>query len=217
MLRPDGRVRAVETTAGLAMARTPRRRRAPGRAARRASAAAAARAAAKSACRSSRSSSPTETRSRPGVIPAAEQLGLGRLAMRGRRRVDDHRVDAPERGGQFGERQCVDDRPAGGAATVDLEGHHPAGDAGPELAQRDVVLGMARQTRVEDGTHAVLTLEPGRECRGRGGVALDPDGQGQDPAQDEERLERTERRAGVDLDALDGGDELPVDRPRPRR
>ena len=123
--------------------------------------------------------------------------------------MDDHRVDAAERGGQLGERHGVDDRPAGGPATLDLEGEHPAGDAGPELAQRDVVLGMARQTRVEDGTHAVLTLEPGRQCRGGRGVALDPDGEGQDPAQDEEGLERPEGRAGIDLDALDVGDAAP--------
>ena len=39
-------------------------------------------------------------------------------------------------------------------------------------------------------------------------MALDADGEGQDPAQDEERLERTERRPGIDLDALDPGDQL---------
>ena len=59
--------------------------------------------------------------------------------------------------------------------------------------------------------HAVLTLEPGRQCRGGRGVALGPDGEGQDPAQDEEGLERAEGRAGIDLDALDVGDQ----RPRP--
>jgi hypothetical protein len=64
--------------------------------------------------------------------------------MRRRWRVDDHRVDAAERGGQLGERQCVDDRPAGGPATLDLEGEHPAGNPGPELAERDLVLGMTR-------------------------------------------------------------------------
>ena len=41
-------------------------------------------------------------------------------------------------------------------------------------------------------------------------MALGTDGEGQDPAQDEERLERPEGRPGVDLDALDAGDERPV-------
>ena len=45
----------------------------------------------------------------------------------------------------------------------------------------------------------------------RCGVALDPDGQGQDAAQDEERLERPERGAGLDLDPLDLGDHGPSD------
>ena len=51
-----------------------------------------------------------------GRDPGGQQLRLARLAVRGRRRVDDHRVDAAERRGQLGERQRVDDRPAGGAA-----------------------------------------------------------------------------------------------------
>ena len=113
-----------------------------------------------------------------------------------------------------GRLQRVDDRPAGLPAALDLEGEHPAGHPGPELAQR--------RPRAADGSadpgrgraHAVLTLEPGRECRGRRGVALGPDGEGQDPAQDEERLERPEGRAGVDLDPLDLGDQPRAARPR---
>ncbi len=143
-----------------------------------------------------------------GRDPGGQQLGLGRLAMRGRRRVDDHRVDAPERGGQLGQAEGVDDRPAGLAAALDLEGEHAAGDPRPELPERDVMLRVAVEARVEDRAHAVVTLEPGRQCRGRRGVALDPQGEGQDPAQDEERLERTERRPGIDLGALDARDPL---------
>ena len=86
----------------------------------------------------------------------------------------------------------VDDRPSGGAATGDLEREHPAGDAGAELAAGDLVLRVAGQARVEHRRHAVLTLEPAGQCRGRRGVALDPDGEGQDPAQDEEGVERPE-------------------------
>ena len=39
-------------------------------------------------------------------------------------------------------------------------------------------------------------------------MALHPDREGRDAAQDEERVERCERRAGIDLDALDRGDPL---------
>ena len=70
----------------------------------------------KSACRSSRSSSPTDTRSKPGRDPGRRQLRVGHLALRGGRRVDDHRVDAAERGGQLGQGHRVDDGPAGLAA-----------------------------------------------------------------------------------------------------
>ena len=74
MFRPDGRVLAVETAAGLAMAPAPRRRRAPARAAIGDRAPAPRPAASlKSAWRSSRSSSPTDTRRRPGAIPVGEQ------------------------------------------------------------------------------------------------------------------------------------------------
>ena len=106
----------------------------------------------------------------------------------------------------------VDDRAAGLAATLDLEGEHPAGGAVPELALGDRELRVAGEAGVQHATHAVLTLEPGGECRGVAAVALGPDREGQDPAQDQERLERPERRAGLDLDALDVGDQ----RLRPR-
>ena len=53
-----------------------------------------------------------------------------------------------------GRRQRVDDRAAGRAATVDLEGEHPAGHARPELAQR--------RRRAGDGSG-----DPGRGRRAR--------------------------------------------------
>ena len=136
------------------------------------------------------------------MIPACASSASLELPMGRRRRMDDHRVDAPERGGQLRQPQRVDDRPTGRPATFDLEGEHAAGDARAGTGERHVVLGMARQARIEDRTHAVLALEPGRQCRGRGsGVSLGPDGEGQDPAQHQEGLQRPEGRAGVDLDA----------------
>ena len=80
------------------------------------------------------------------------------------------------------------------AAADDLDGEHPAERVRAELAYRDVVLRMAGETGIEDALHAVLTLEPGRQCRGGPRVALGAHGEGQDPAQDEERVERSERR-----------------------
>ena len=120
----------------------------------------------------------------------------------------DHRVDTPERGGQLGQRQRIDDRAAALPATDDLDGQHPAGDAGAELADRDVVLGVARKAGIQDTQHAVLTLEPGRQCRGGPGVAIDPHGERQDPAQDEEGIERTDGGPRIDLDLLDLPDEV---------
>ena len=100
------------------------------------------------------------------------------------------------------------------ATTGDLDREHPAGDARPELADRDVVLGVARKAGIEDALHAVLTFEPGRQCRRGLRVALDADGQGQDPAQDEERIERADGGARVDLDLLDLPDEVASGRRR---
>ena len=96
------------------------------------------------------------------MIPAAEQLGLGRAGAAtstagGRPSCGRCRA---RRSARAAER--VDDRPAGVAAARDLEREHPAGDARPELARGDGVLGMAGETRVEDAAHAVLTLEPAR-------------------------------------------------------
>ena len=122
--------------------------------------------------------------------------------------MDDHRVDAPERGGQLGQLHGVDDGPAGRAASLDLEREHAAAHAGPELASGHVVLGMAGQARVQDRPDARLGLQPRRQARGRSRVPLGSDGEGEDPAEDEERVERTERGAGVDLDAPDLGDPL---------
>ena len=100
-------------------------------------------------------------------------------------------------------------RATGVPATLDLERQHPAGDAVAELADGDVVLGVARQAGVQDAAHAVLTLEPRGECRRGLRMALHPDGQRQDAAQDQERIERADRRPGVVLDALHLRDEIP--------
>src|SRR6185369_3186503 len=74
-----------------------------------------------------------------------DELRLGQLALRRRRRVDDHRVDAAERRRELGEPQPVDHGPPGVATARDLEGEHAAGVPGTELALRDGVLGMARE------------------------------------------------------------------------
>ena len=107
-------------------------------------------------------------------------------------------------------------RPAG-APALDLERQHPAAVAGTELARRDVVLRMAREARIDDASHAVLTLQPASPVPRVRGVAIHPDGEGQQAAQDEEGLERPERRAGVDLRAGDLLDEPRAARPRRRR
>ena len=93
----------------------------------------------------------------PGGDARVGEIRLGHLSLGGRRRVDDHRVDASERGGQFGQGQRVDDGATGRAATGELDGEHPAGDTGPELARG--------RRRAGDGSGG----------RGRGHVARRPD------------------------------------------
>ena len=122
--------------------------------------------------------------------------------------MDDHRMDAAERGGQLGERHRIDDRRPRLPTALDLEREHPAGDAVAELADGDVVLGMAGEAGIEDADHAVLTLEPRGECRGGARMALHPDPKAQDAPQHEERIERTDRPAGVVLDASTFADKV---------
>ena len=108
----------------LAMAVAPRRRRAPGR-----TAAAADEGRVEVVLQVLEVLEPDRHAQQTGRDAGGQQLGLGQLALRGRRRVDDHRVDAPERGRQLGQAAGLDDRPAGLAAAGDLEGEHAAGDA----------------------------------------------------------------------------------------
>ena len=93
-------------------------------------------------------------------------------------------------------------RPAASPA-LDLEGEHPAARRRAELPLTATsCCGWLRKARVEHGPDARLGLQPGREARGGSRMPLGTDGQGQDAAQDEERLERAEGGAGVDLDAM---------------
>ena len=168
-----------------------------------------------SASRSSTSSSPTETRSRPGLIPAASSSASVELALRGRRRVDDHRVDAARarRSARGASAWSMSAWPAARPPATSNASIPPAAP-GRNWRMADRVLRVAGEARIEDAVHAVLALEPRGEGRGVPRVPLAADAEGQDPAQHEEGLERAERRAGVDLDALDVRDRAP---PSPRR
>src|SRR3954447_6722275 len=137
-----------------------------------------------------------------------DELLIRELALRRRWRVDDERVDAAERRGQLREPHRVDDRLTALTPTLDLEGEHPARRAVAELAHGNVMLGMRREARVHHANHAVLTLQPPRECRGVPHVPFHPDAEAQQPAQDEERIERTDRPARVVLERLDAPDEV---------
>src|SRR6187402_1672954 len=98
MLRPDGRVRAVVATAGLAMARTldgAEGRDGPSAAHRRGRSQGRREVGLQVLEVLEADRDAEEARSDAGV----EQFGLGRLAMRCRRRMDHHRMDAPQRGG----------------------------------------------------------------------------------------------------------------------
>ena len=187
MFQPDGRVVAAETAAGLAMARAPRRRRGPGWAARRP----LRRRRRGVACRPRGVEPDGEVRlevvevlepdraraAGPGVMPAARSVGLARLAMRRRRRVDDHRVDAARarrsvRGGS-GRRSAPGRRPA-----------HPRPRRRASRRPRPVGTGAARP-RAADGwpgpgrgpSGRPAGLEPGGQGGGGGRVALHPEGE----------------------------------------
>ena len=62
-----------------------------------------------------------------------------------------------------GHREGVEERPGRRSSPFELEGEHPAPTV--ELAGDDVGGGMAREQRVADLAHTILTLEPARECR----------------------------------------------------
>ena len=149
---------------------------------------------------------PDRDAEQPRGDPGLGERRVVELAVRRRGRVDDHREDAAERGRQLRQRQGVDERAARVASARELEREHPA--AGPQLAGRDLVLGMAGEGRVVDAGHARLTLEPGGECRRRRRVAVHPDCERREAAQREERRHRRERGAGVDDDAPDPVDEV---------
>ena len=84
----------------------------------------------------------------------------------------------------------------------------PPNTSGRNWRAATACCGWLGQAGIEDTSHAVLTLEPGGECRRGPGVALGAHGEGQDAAQDEEGVERADRGAGVDLDLLDLAHEL---------
>ena len=102
--------------------------------------------------------------------------------------MGDDRVDAAERGGQLGDGQRIDERSPAGPAADDLEGEHPAADR--ELARGQGVLRVAGQARVEHPQDGRLGLEPGGQDPGRRSVALHPDGQRGQAAQDQEGRQR---------------------------
>src|SRR6186713_20652 len=145
-----------------------------------------------------------------------DQLLLGQLPLGGGRRMDDERVDAPERGRQLRERHRVDDRLPRLATTFDLEGEHAAGGPVAELADGDLVLWVAREARVHDADHTVLTLEPGAQCRRIPGMPLHPHAKREQTAQDEERVERADGAARVVLEGLDAAHELDPTGDHPR-
>ena len=127
---------------------------------------AAARAARSRPARSSTSSSPTETRSRPARdarprASAASSAGRGSSTAGGRPSCGRCRARRSARGGVSA---SMNARPAARPPASSNASIPPP--RRPELARGDRVLGMARQTRVEDASHAVLTLEPARQCRG---------------------------------------------------
>ena len=69
--------------------------------------------------------------------------------------MHDHRVDAPERGGQLGQAEGVDDAPGRPHGRPRPRRRACRRDPRPELPERDVMLRVAGEARVEDRAHAV--------------------------------------------------------------
>ena len=116
-------------------------------------------------------------------------------------------MDRAEARGPLRDRERVVERATRLAAAREVDREHRA--AAVEDARGDLRLGMAREAGVDDAVHAVLTLEERRECHRRPRLAFHAHRERRDAAQDEERRERPERRAGVDLRRADRGDPVP--------
>ena len=182
-----------------------------GRAASAATSLAACRARSKSARRSCTSSSPTLTRSSPGVIPLASSSASESW----RCEVDGGCTTIvwtlPSDAVSSVSRSVSDTARPPSRPPTTSKASIPPPLPSPELLLRDGTLRMAGETRIEDASHGRVTLEPRRESQGVGGVAVDPHGECEEAPEDEERLEWSERAARVDLRAS----HLLDQRPRP--
>ena len=146
-------------------------------------------------------------------MPAAASSAARQLAMGRRRRMDDDRVDAAQRGGPLGDPQGVDEGRGGRRAAGQLHGQHPA--ARGQEAGGDGVVGVRGEHRVQDARDPRRGFQERGEAGGGRRVALHPQGQRRDAAQDQEGRERREGAARVHVERPHGGD--PLARSRRRR
>ncbi len=165
------------------------------------SAVAASSAWSRSAMRSSTCSSPTDRRTRSSVVPVDDlllwrQLGVGR-----RGRVDDQRLGVADVGEQREDLDVVDEPTAGLDAALDPEGDD-ATEATGQVTLGELVGRVRLETRIADPGHLGSALEPLGHRQRVLAVALDPQRQRLEALQEQERVERAERRADV-AEALD--------------
>ena len=203
--RPPPGWRSGSPTRRARRRRVRQRRVRRGRRAPSAAAWAAARPAAKSSRRSSRSSSPTEQRSRPGAIPASTSSASvsWRWVVVGGWATIVWMLPSDAVSSGIVRASMNAPPPARPPTTSKASMPPPIGN----WRSAQLVLGVAGQPRI-DHPHDAPARSRASVARtaGRRRVALHPDGQRGQAAQDQERRQRRERAAGVDLDLADGRD-----------
>ena len=146
--------------------------------------------------RSSMSSSPIERRIISGSTPRGALLLVAQLLVGRAGRVDDQRLGVADVGQVREQLQPLDEAPAGLEAAPDAEGEDRAGAFG-QVALGQCAVGAVRQRRVVDpGDSRVRVQECGHRPR-VGDVALHAQPERLQPLQEQERVERAERRAEI--------------------
>ena len=127
--------------------------------------------------------------------------------------MDDQRLRVADVGQQAEDLDAVDEPATGLDAAPDAE-RHDAAEAALQVAGRLAVRGMALETRVAHPGDSVVALQPAGDRERVLAVALDPQRERLEALEEEERVERAQRRTDV-AQALDA--ELEDERERPER
>ncbi len=159
-----------------------------------------AREASRSVRRSERSSRPTERRTRSGETPAASRSSSV-LLVGGRPGMDDEALGVADVRDEGEEPEARDQVPRGllggnAGRGFHAEGQDPA-KASRERTARRLVRRVGRETRVTDPSDVRVRLEVAGDGEGVLTVAANPEREGLEPLEEEERMERGDGRTDV--------------------